>query len=395
MNKRLLLLMILILVGSSGCGEKEQPSQLNQPSQEEVINKPVLSLEEEIENYIDTMSLQEKLGQLLMPAFRSYDYEGPVDVLSEEMAHIIDSYKIGGVILFKENIKNPKQTKDLIKALQNHSGIPLWIGVDEEGGLVSRIGANPDMGFTPIAEAFEIGKTGDIKQAADMGQGLGKMLRELEFNMNFAPVLDIWSNPNNTVIGKRSFGEEANLVSQMAIPVMKALQKENIVSVIKHFPGHGDTQEDTHQERAFVDRSLDQLLQRELMPFKEAIASGADAVMVAHIELPQIHEGIPASLSSQVITDLLKNQLGFEGLVITDALDMGAITDQFSKGQLALESFLAGTDILLMPDIIEANKALLEAYEEGRLTDRRINKSVKKILYTKYKYKIISEDFMK
>lgn len=395
------MLISFVIIGSSGCGkvEKKVVSQSEQVHKEDMMKgpvsaeEPVPSIEETIQAYIQKMSPEEKIGQLLMPAFRTLTYGEDVAVLSQEMAELIQRYQVGGVILFKENIKTPNQVKRFTDDLQATSHIPLWIGVDEEGGQVSRIAVNPDMGFTPILEAFEIGKTGEPEQAYKVGQELAQMLKNLGFNMDFAPVADIWSNPNNTVIGTRSFGVNQQQVSPMVIAMMTGLEEEGILPVIKHFPGHGDTQEDTHVGRAFVNQSLDELFQRELVPFKKAIAAGADAVMVAHVELPQIDEGRPASLSHKVITGILRKQMSFEGLVITDALDMSAITNQFGKGEAALQSFLAGTDILLMPDIEEAYKVLLNAYQTNIITQERLNESVYKILHTKYKYNIIEETF--
>ena len=402
MKQLLWFLIGLMMLGNSGCGqiENETPKERQQIQKEVAIREPVspvdpsieLSIEEKIGNYVKSMSTHEKIGQLLMPAFRTFQYE-EVESFTDEMQKILKEYQVGGIILFGENIKTPDQLKLLIKDLQSHSRIPLWIGVDEEGGLVSRIAANPDMGFDPIDNAFDIGKTGDPQKAYDMGRQLGEMLRQFGFNINFAPVADIWSNPNNTVIGKRSFGQEAQIVSLMVTEVMSGLKEEKIVPVIKHFPGHGDTKEDTHDGRAYVDRSLEELLQRELIPFKNAIDDGVDVVMVGHLELPQIHPEIPASLSPKIIRDLLKRQMGFEGLVITDALDMKALTNQFGEGEIALQSFLAGTDILLMPNIEEAYLALLNACEQGLISKERLDESVYKILQTKYKYGILKEDF--
>ena len=267
------------------------------------------------------------------------------------------------------------------------------MGVDEEGGIVSRISSNPEMGFDEIDTAYEIGQEGDKSKAYDTGLQLGLMLRQLGFNMNFAPVADIWSNPDNTVIGERSFGNDPETVSKMVNEVVQGLQDEEIISVIKHFPGHGDTKEDTHEGSAYVDASLDQLKDRELIPFKNAIDSGVTGVMVGHLELPQIDEGVPASLSSKIITDILKKDMEFEGLIVTDALDMGAMTTEYDEGEVALRSFLAGTDILLMPNLEKAHSSLMQAYEDKKITDQRLDESVYKILYTKYEYGIIDDDF--
>ena len=400
MRRIILCSIILILgVGFGGCTKiEEKLPQEAYPHEEEptldIVGEPsLISIQEKIHDYMKDMSTKEKIGQLLMPAFRDFQYTDSVEILTESMEKILDEYKLGGIILFKENIKSKDQVQMLIKDLQEKSSIPLWIGVDEEGGIVSRIASNPKMGFDPLPRAFDIGETANKEQAYEVGKQLGSMLKELGFNMDFAPVADIWSNPNNQVIGKRSFGRDAETVSAMVNEVARGIQEQDIISVIKHFPGHGDTAEDSHVGRAFVDRSLAELQQRELIPFQSAIDKKIDGIMVAHVELPQVDEGVPATLSHKIITDILKNQMAFKGLIITDALDMEAITSQFGKGEAALQSFMAGTDILLMPDVEEAYRHLLKAYEEGIMTEARLEESVYKILYTKYKYQIINKEF--
>lgn len=395
--KKIIVMLIVLTIGVSGCAkvEKKQPQEAP-PFQGglvlgEVESPSIINIPERIQDYIDQMTADEKIGQLLMPAFRSYEYGDDVDQLSQSIEKVLEVYNVGGLILFKENIRDKDQVQTLIKDLQKSSKIPLWIGVDEEGGGVSRISSNPAMGFDQFPSAFDIK---DTEEAYELGKSLGIMLKELGFNMNFAPVADIWSNPNNTVIGRRSFGDDPSQVSQMVRASVKGLQEQEIVSVVKHFPGHGDTGEDTHVGRAFVDRSLDELFQRELIPFQKAMDQEVAGVMVAHLELPQIDQGVPASLSYKIITELLKDKIGFKGLIITDALDMEAITAQFGKGEAALKSFMAGSDILLMPDVKEAYDHLLKAYQDEIITDERLGESLYKILYVKYQYGIIDEDFL-
>ncbi len=222
MKKIILSLIIIISVISlSACIQKED-KQSNQvlPYEEEpakhYVEEPiVIDINEQIDQYIKQMSVEEKIGQLLMPAFRNFNYPDSVEVLTESIEKVITDYKVGGVILFKENIITKEQTQTLIHDLQEKSKIPLWIGVDEEGGIVSRIASNPDMGFETISTAFEIGETANKELAYNTGSQLGAMLTELGFNMNFAPVADVWSNPDNKVIGKRSFGNDPHKVSEM------------------------------------------------------------------------------------------------------------------------------------------------------------------------------------
>lgn len=400
MKKMTLFLIALILgVGMTGCRqvEKKEPLVVHPHQQDQVLDKigepTLINIPEKIQAHIKDMSAEEKIGQLLMPAFRAFQYNDSVEELTKSMEEVLEAYQVGGVILFKENITSKDQVQTLIEDLQEKSNIPLWIGVDEEGGSVSRIADNPDMGFDPMPLAFDIGEAGNIEQAYEIGKALGIMLKELGFNMDFAPVADIWSNPSNQVIGKRSFGSDPEQVSKMVNEVVKGLQNQDIISVIKHFPGHGDTNEDSHLGRAYVNRSLEELLERELIPFKNAIDQEVEGVMIGHVELPQIDVGVPATLSYKIVTEILKKQMDFQGLIITDALDMEAITSQFGKGEAALQSFMAGTDILLMPDIEEAYNHLLEAYDNGIITDERLEESIYKILYTKYKYDIINQDF--
>lgn len=354
----------------------------------------ILDVSEKINKYIKKMTIEEKIGQVIMPAFRSFNHEESVEVFSKPMEEALKKYKVGGVILFKENIINPDQLKLLINNLKGNSHIPLWIGVDEEGGRVSRIASNSDMGYENIEKAYEIGQSGDEDRAFRLGQKIGKMLKELGFNMDFAPVADIWSNPDNQVIGKRSYGTEAKIVSRMATRVVDALEGEGILSVAKHFPGHGDTSEDSHIGRSFVDRSLEELREREFIPFQHLIEKGVPGIMVAHVELPQIDEGMPSSLSKVIISEILKKQMDYKGLIMTDALDMKAITDNFGYGETALLSFMAGTDLLLMPNLKEAHRELLEAYEKGTITDERLEHSLYKILSAKYRYGLIDEEFL-
>lgn len=398
-NIRKIVFILIGIICLSGCtkqGVKKSkntqaldvtPNQAMDKSNISHTSKRVPTLDDKIKEYMLNMSVEQKIGQLLMPSFRQSQNGEDVDKYIAPMEKAIKEYQVGGVILFKENIKTKEQVKLLINQLQEESSLPLFIAVDEEGGSVSRIASNPEMGFSPAETAFEIGEKGDSQLAYNTGKQLGQMLNELGFNMNFAPVADTWSNPKNTVIGNRSFGKDPELVSTMVVQLMKGLQDSNIISIVKHFPGHGDTIEDTHTERAFVNRSLEELENRELIPFKAAIENKAEGIMVAHVEVPQLDEGIPASLSHIMITDVLKKQMKFQGLVITDALDMDAITRQFGKGEAALQSFLAGADILLMPDIEEARKALIKAYENKIISEERLNESVYKILYLKLKLK--------
>ncbi|NLY70221.1 MAG: glycoside hydrolase family 3 protein, partial [Clostridiales bacterium] len=237
-----------------------------------------------------------------------------------------------------------------------------------------------------------IGENNDPLLSFEIGGIIAKQIKSLGFNINFAPVLDIDSNPNNPVIGDRSFGPDPNLVSELGIATMKGIQSQNIVPVIKHFPGHGDTDTDSHLGLPSVDKSFNDLMQFELIPFKNAIEDGADAVMVAHILYEMIDPLYPSTLSETIIQDLLRDQLGFNGIVITDDMTMGAIMDNYDVTEASIQSIKAGCDIVLVchgyENIINVLEALKRAVENNEITEDRINQSVYRILTIKHKYGI-------
>ena len=217
------------------------------------------------------MSLEEKVGQLFMVAVRKDEKGQPVLCFNEEMRSYVTDYHVGGMILFGENIQDCKQVKTLIDQLQGATKLPLFIGVDEEGGLVSRVGKVSAINKEPFKEAYAIGKTGDTSIAYKEAQRMGQLLYELGFNMDFAPVADIYNEKRNTVIGTRSFGTSSKVVTPMVMAFAKGLEEKNIIPVLKHFPGHGNTIEDSHTGMAFINKSLEELEKEELIPFFKAL----------------------------------------------------------------------------------------------------------------------------
>ncbi len=238
----------------------------------------------------------------------------------------------------------------------------------------------------------EIGQVKNLSFSFEIGRVLGKLVKAYGFNVNFAPVLDVNSNPNNPVIGNRSFGSEPNIVAELGIQTMKGLEAEKIIPTIKHFPGHGDTESDSHLELPTVNKTLEELEYLELVPFKRAIEAGADMVMVAHLLLPHLDAENPSSLSEKMIAGLLCNQLGFDGVVITDDLTMKAITNHYGIGQAALLSVKAGSDIVMVAhnydDLVEVFSTLKQAVLHGEISEARINESVERILKLKEKYEV-------
>ena len=275
-----------------------------------------------IEEKMKSMSLEEKIGQMLIV----YDYSQEVD---DELLNKLNEIKPGGFILFRKNFANYEQTQKLISDINSTSEIPMFISIDQEGGRVQRLKELDDQTITLFPSMYELGNTNDENLADEVGKVMGEELRVFNINMNFAPVLDIYSNPSNTVIGDRSFGRTAETVSKMALSFSEGLKSTGIIPVYKHFPGHGNTFEDSHDTLPIINKTKEELMELELKPFIDAIDNGAEVIMVGHLAVPKITgDTTPASLSRKIVTDLLKKELGFEGIVITDALNMGALTSK-------------------------------------------------------------------
>ncbi|HZK57592.1 MAG TPA: glycoside hydrolase family 3 protein, partial [Clostridia bacterium] len=275
-----------------------------------------------------------------------------------------------------------------LKNTNSSNKIPLFISVDEEGGSVSR---NPQE-IKKLPTAGSIGKTKDVGLALKVGKLLGKTVKAFGYNMNFAPVLDIDSNPLNPVIGDRAFGQTAEIVSAMGIETLKGIREERVIPVIKHFPGHGDTAVDSHVGLPVVNHDLERIMNFEIVPFKHSIDNGADAVMVAHILLLQIDRKYPASMSEVIITDILRDKLNFQGVVITDDMTMGAIEKNYNIGDAAIQSVKAGADILLIGHKYEKALIVLDTIKgeinKGNISMDRIDESVYRILKLKEKYNL-------
>lgn len=347
--------------------------------------------EQKIDALIKEMTLEEKVGQMLFLAYRTNAHGERALSMDDALRENLSSYKPGGFVLFSDNLESIDQTVFFIQQLQACSRIPLFISVDEEGGIVSRLNRAPDLHSTVMPDPYTIGLTGNSEYAYSAARAIADELLSLGFNMDFAPVADIYSNPENTVIGKRAYGTEPQLVSSMVREAVAGFMDGQIVPVLKHFPGHGDTVADTHTGAASVDHDLERLLTFELLPFQEGIAAGADAVMVAHILLPNVTaDPVPATLSKEVVTGLLREKLGFDGVIITDAMEMSAVSAYYDDDEAAVMAVTAGVDMLLIPQSPEkAYHAILTAVEQGLVSEERIDESVYRILRLKDKYGIL------
>lgn len=298
-------------------------------------------------------------------------------------------YPVGGLIYMSKNLTGTDQTIEMLFNMKTFSqeavGLPIFLGVDEEGGTVTRIASNSEYGVTDVGNMSAVGASGDTQNAYNAGSTIGTYLNTLGFNMDFAPVADVLSNPDNAVVRDRSFGSDSQLVADMVCAEIQGLNEHQISAVIKHFPGQGATAGDSHDGTVSTDKSLEDLMANELVPFQQAINNGVSFVMVGHISAPSVTgDSTPASLSSVMVTDVLRNQMGFTGVVITDAMNMGAITSQYSSADAAVAAINAGVDIILMPeDFQAAYQGVLDAVTNGTISEDRINESVARIIKAK------------
>ncbi len=386
LKKRFLLLFLVFLL--TGCGYKKDNEINNSITNDEKENingtDEIMREEKEpIDDKINSMTLDEKIAQMIITGFNGSEY-------NDDMDRLINEYKVGGVILFARNIEDSNQMIDLTRALQeNNNNLPLFISIDEEGGRVSRL---PD-DVEKFPSAFTIGLINDQQTAYENGKEIGYTLKRLGINLDYAPVLDIYSNENNTVIGDRAFSKEESIVSTMGIATMEGIEDADIIPVVKHFPGHGDTEVDSHYGLPIVYKTLEELRNFEFIPFVKAIESGCDVIMVSHIILNEVDSSNPASLSKIVISDLLRKDLEFDKVVITDDMSMGAITSIMSIEEACIKSIEAGCDILLLGNAYEEieqviNSIKLKLYN-GEISEEQINKSVKRILELKKKYNMM------
>ncbi|MGG3469784.1 beta-N-acetylhexosaminidase [Neobacillus pocheonensis] len=337
-----------------------------------------------IQEQLNKLTLNEKIGQMIIAGFDG-------TTVNSNTQNLINKYKPGGLILYQTNVKDAAQLVNLTNAIKNansNNKVPLFISVDQEGGRVHRMPSS--IQITPSARI--IGNKNDQKYAYNIGKVIAYELQAFGFNTDFAPVLDIQSNPKNTVIGDRSFGTNSSIVSKMGVSMMNGISSGKIIPVIKHFPGHGDTSVDSHLELPLVLNDLTRLKQVELVPFNNAIKDHADMVMVAHILVKKIDPNYPASMSKTIITDLLRKQYGFRGVVISDDMTMGAIAKHYNLKDAAVRAVNAGSDIILvghgMDNVATIYNGIYSAVTNHTISEDTINKSVYRILSLKHKYNI-------
>ena len=388
--------------------EPDDPVEPVEPTEPEEPDDPVEPVEpvdpvdpveptvpETAEEWLAQMTLREKVGQVfwilpeqLVPGvtdskIRDSAISG-VTAVSDDMRRTLDKYPAGGFVLFARNIDTPAQLKALTGALRSACKLVPVITVDEEGGRVARIANHSGFDVPNVGSMESLAADGDPSRVRSAAAQIGAYLASYGFTMDLAPVADVNSNPRNVVIGDRAFGSDPETVATMVGAYVEGLHSRGVRSVLKHFPGHGDTEADSHRGDVIVSKTWDELLTAELIPFMHNLDE-TDAVMVAHILLPNItDDDLPASLSRQLIRGKLRGELGYNGLVLTDSLDMGAVTGRYGAGQAAVLAFEAGNDVLLIPEnYAEAFESLLAAVESGRIPEERLDESVLRILRMK------------
>ena len=342
--------------------------------------------EEAADEILRGMALKDKIYQMMILMPEQLTGTENVTAAGPITKENLVKYPVGGIIYMEGNVKDPGQTKSMLTNMQEMAleveGLPMFLCVDEEGGRVARVGNNPNFTTKEISPMAQIQSADEAYEA---GSAIGEYLRDLGFNVTFAPDADVLTNPDNAVIGDRSFGSDPYIVRDYARAYSDGLHRRGILSTYKHFPGHGATAGDTHKGFAYTDKTLEELMGEELVPFADAQEAGADMVMVSHISIPTIlGDDTPCSLSKYMITDVLKGDLGYNGIVITDALNMGAITENYSDVTASVEAVKAGNDMLLAPrNFKDVAAKLVSEIEAGNISEDQIDESVRKILIRK------------
>lgn len=346
-------------------------------------------LEQKARAALEKMSLEEKVAQLFIATPESLGGVDPVTDASQFQSQY-NNLPVGGLIFFDKNFVDVAQTQAMLAGAQSFSqerlNLPIFLSCDEEGGTVARVANSGVLGIAPQPSAAELGASQDLNVIRQQGEYVGQYLHQLGFNVDFAPDADVITNPENTVLAGRTFSSDPAQVAQMALAFTQGLEAEHVLPVYKHFPGHGSTSGDTHDGFAYSNRTLEELENCDLIPFQTGIANGIPAIMVAHISLPELTgSDLPASLNPQIITDLLRKQMGYSGLIITDALNMGAVADHYDSREAVIRALQAGADMVLMPgDLYTDYEAVVNAVHTGDYPEAQLNDSVLRVLKAKF-----------
>lgn len=349
---------------------------------------PEEKLNEIVDAAIGMMPLEDKVAGLFIVTPEAITGVGTAIKAGEGTKTALEANPVGGLVYFEKNIKNSEQLLEMISNTNLYSRYPLFIAIDEEGGSVSRLAKKKLV--TNVGTAAEIGATGDAANAYTAGETIASYMSHYGFNLNFAPVADI-NNVEDSFIGDRAYGDDHELVGSMVASAVLGMENGGVSACLKHFPGIGSTTDDTHKGQAVTYRTADEFREIEFMPFQAGIESGVDFIMISHVAAPELTQNNlePCVFSKTVVTDILRNELGFTGVVITDAMNMKAISEYYDSAEASIKAIKAGCDMILMPeDYKMAYEAVLQAVKDGTISEERINDSLRRIYRIKYAHMV-------
>ena len=373
------LTIALFGLAFTACGDDSSSAPENDPVEDSSLD-------------IGKMTLREKVGQMFFVRPEALDtsihWDAYTDLpdfklqqVNKTMTAVNKDYPIGGMILYAHNIVDETQLASFIQEIRQLKGSPL-LAIDEEGGRVARIANNENFDVPKYESMAAIAESGDPNEAYKAAFTIGSYVKEYGFDIDYAPVADVNTNPENIVIGPRAFSDDPETAAEFVVSYLNGLDSAGVIGTLKHFPGHGDVKTDTHSGYAATNKTWEEMLECEMVPFKAGIKAGAKMVMTAHIAAPKVTgDDLPATLSPVILQDKLRGELGFEGVIVTDAMDMGAITTQFGNAEAAIKSIQAGVDVVLCSrEFTQVFDAVVKAVEDGEIKETRIDESVKRIL---------------
>lgn len=362
-------------VTESGTTTEEQTADSQETTEVTEEEKPSL-----VDETLAGMTLHEKVCQMMFVTPEELTGEDGVTVAGDATRQALENYPVGGIVYFAKNLESQDQVKEMIDNSQKYSSIGLFVATDEEGGVVNRL--MDTVGTTYIGSMYYYKDDGD-ETAYENAYTIANDMSALGFNVDFAPVADVWSNPDNTVIGERAYSDDYAQAAELVGNAVKGFNDGGVMCTLKHFPGHGDTAEDSHYSSAYVHRTKEEIMADEMQPFRSGIEAGAEFVMVGHLIVPDIDE-VPATLSYKIATGILRDELKFEGVAITDSFEMESIADNYSVDDAVVMSVKAGMDMILQPkDMASAVNSIEQAVADGELSEDRIDESVRRILTLK------------
>ena len=384
---------LLVAAGITVWAEFFVQPNIDPPTYQETVQQDVQTeppTESPAQSYLDTMTEREKISQLFIVKPEALEGESGVTAVSETTKQTLAEYPVGGVVVLAANLEDADQTETMFSTLQSYSKTPLFLAVDEEGGDVARCAEM--LGTTEFEPMYYYKDDGDTV-AHDNAQTIAQDIRQFGFNLDFAPVADVWTNPDNTVIADRAYSDDYEQAAELVGSAVEGFRDGGVLCTLKHFPGHGDTYEDSHDGLAYVNDTAEELKNGALLPFQSGIDAGADMVMVGHLMVEDVDPDLPATLSPKIVPQLLRQELDYDGVVITDSMGMGAITDNYSNDEIVKGIFDADIDIILAPESLEDYVAAIEeGIHDGSLSKEQLDQKVLRILTLKYEKGIILND---